>query len=75
MVNQRIYNREVLDCDSGLVESDFSFRLTGTSLAYNIYLDGNLVYGGTSATSSATSSSFTNDIVKQGNTFVIRRFK
>ncbi|MGA0317018.1 MAG: PKD domain-containing protein [Flavobacteriaceae bacterium] len=72
MVNQRVYNREVLDCDSGLVESDFSFRLTGTSLAYNIYLDGNLVYGGTSATSSLTSSSFTNDIVKQGNTFVIR---
>jgi len=75
MINQRIFNREILDCDSGVVEADFSFRLSGTSLAYNIYLDGNLVYGGTSGTSSGTSttsSTFTNNIVKQGNTYVIR---
>ena len=75
MINQRVYNREILDCETGLVEADFSFRLSGTSLAYNIYLDGNLIYGGTSGTSSGTSTSsstFTNNIVKQGNTFIIR---
>ncbi|MFL2598628.1 MAG: PKD domain-containing protein, partial [Flavobacteriaceae bacterium] len=75
MINQRVYNREILDCETGLVEADFSFRLSGTSLAYNIYLDGNLIYGGTSGTSSGTSTSsstFTNNIVKQGNNFIIR---
>jgi hypothetical protein len=76
MINQRVYNREILDCESGLVEADFSFRLTGTTLAYNIYLDGNLVYGGTAATTSGTtttsSATFTSNIVKQGNTYVIR---
>ena len=76
MTNQRVFNKEVLDCDSGIVEADFSFRLTGTTLAYNIYLDGNLIYGGTSATTSGTtttsSSTFTNNIVKQGNTYIIR---
>ena len=79
MINQRVYNREILDCETGLVEADFSFRLSGTSLAYNIYLDGNLIYGGTSGSSSGTSSgtsnsssTFTNNIVKQGNNFIIR---
>ena len=75
MVNQRVYNREILDCDSGVVEADFSFRLSGTSLAYNIELDGELVYGGSSGTSSGstvTSPTFASSIIKQGNTFVIR---
>ena len=40
MVKQKVFNREVLDCELGIVEADFSFRLTGTSLAYNIFLDG-----------------------------------
>ena len=75
MINQRVYNREILDCDSGVVESDFSFRLSGTSLAYNIELDGELVYGGSSGTSSGstvTSPTFANSIIKQGNSFIIR---
>ena len=75
MVNQRIFNREVLDCASGVVESDFSFRLSGTSLAYNIELDGELVYGGSSGqVSGATvvSPTFASSIIKQGSTFVIR---
>ena len=75
MVNQRVYNREILDCDSGVVEADFSFRLSGTSLAYNIELDGELVYGGSSGTSSGstvTSPTFASSIIKQGKTFVIR---
>ena len=38
MISQRIYNKEIIDCDSGTVEADFSFQLSGTSLAYNIYL-------------------------------------
>ena len=75
MVNQRIFNREVLDCASGVVEADFSFRLSGTSLAYNIELDGELVYGGSSGqVSGATvvSPTFASSIIKQGSTFVIR---
>ena len=75
MFNQRVYNREVLDCASGLVEADFSFRLSGTSLAYNIELDGELVYGGGSGQVSGVtvvSPTFASSIIKQGNTFVIR---
>ncbi|MBL6870083.1 MAG: hypothetical protein ISQ98_00005 [Flavobacteriaceae bacterium] len=75
MFNQRIYNRDVLDCASGLVEADFSFRLSGTSLAYNIELDGELVYGGGSGQVSGVtvvSPTFASSIIKQGNTFVIR---
>ena len=75
MIGQRIYNRQVLDCDSGVVESDFSFKLSGSSLAYNIFLDGEAVYGGNSGQISGTdivSPTFANSIVKQGNTFVIR---
>ena len=72
MTNQRVYNREILDCDSGTVNADFSFRLSGTSLAYNIFLDGNQVYGGSSTTTGTTSTTFINNIVKQGNTFILR---
>ena len=46
IVNQKLFNREILDCSTGTVVSDFSFNLSGTSLAYNISLDGVLVYGG-----------------------------
>ena len=59
-----------------LVEADFSFRLTGTSLAYNIILDGELIYGGNSGQVSnniaVVSPTFASSIIKQGNTFVIR---
>ena len=75
MVKQKVFNREVLDCESGIVEADFSFRLTGTSLAYNIFLDGELVYGGSpSGSSSATvvSPTFASSIIKSGSSFIIR---
>ena len=75
MISQRVYNRQVLDCDSGVVEADFSFKLSGSSLAYNIILDGEPVYGGNSGQISGTtivSPTFASSIVKQGNTFVIR---
>ena len=75
MISQRVYNRQVLDCDSGIVEADFSFKLSGSSLAYNIILDGEPVYGGNSGQISGTtivSPTFASSIVKQGNTFVIR---
>ena len=76
MISQRIYNREVIDCDSGTVEADFSFQLSGTSLAYNIYLNGEAIYGGNagqiSGTTVVSSPTFANSIIKQGNTFVIR---
>ena len=60
MIGQRIFNRQVLDCDSGVVESDFSFKLSGSSLAYNIFLDGELVYGGNSGQISGTDYCFSN---------------
>ena len=75
MISQRVYNRQVLECDSGIVEADFSFKLTGSSLAYNIFLDGEAVYGGNSGQISGTtivSPTFASSIIKQGNTFVIR---
>ncbi|MDG1192181.1 MAG: hypothetical protein P8N15_09035, partial [Flavobacteriaceae bacterium] len=75
MLNQRVYNREILDCDTGLVEADFSFRLSGTSLAYNIFLDGELVYGGSSSASSSgtvVSPTFASSIIKSGSSFIIR---
>ena len=75
MISQRVYNRQILDCDSGVVEADFSFKLSGSSLAYNIFLDGEAVYGGNSGQISGTtivSPTFASSIVKQGNTFVIR---
>ena len=84
IVNQRIFNEEILDCSTGSIEADFSFRLTGNSLAYDIYLDGNLIYGGnnnqgsntqsgtTSGTTSTSSSTFTNSLIRQGNIYLIR---
>ena len=75
MVKQKVFNREVLDCESGIVEADFSFRLTGTSLAYNIFLDGELVYGGSPSGSSSitvVSPTFASSIIKSGSSFIIR---
>ena len=75
MVKQKVFNREVLDCELGIVEADFSFRLTGTSLAYNIFLDGELVYGGSSSASSSgtvVSPTFASSIIKSGSSFIIR---
>ena len=79
IVNQKLFNREILDCSTGKVVSDFSFNLSGTSLAYNISLDGVLVYGGTSGSGTGsgtgtgtTSGTFTNSIIKQGTKYIIR---
>jgi len=79
IVNQKLFNREILDCSTGTVVSDFSFNLSGTSLAYNISLDGVLVYGGTSGSGTGsgtgtgtTSGTFTNSIIKQGTKYIIR---
>ncbi|MDB4227388.1 hypothetical protein N9799_01110 [Flavobacteriaceae bacterium] len=77
IINQRLFNREILDCSTGTVVSDFSFNLSGTSLAYNISLDGVLVYGGAVAAVSSpvvavASPTFTNTIIKQGTKYIIR---